>query len=134
MTSAFLALQLWLNKPAREIDYLVVPFDQIFHAVVSGAVEVGLIIHEGQLTYRDQGLQLCEDLGVWWGRENDGAAAAAGRQRHSQTLRSRHAKLISDVLTSSIRYSLAHRSGSGAIRRRSRATWAMGPTDSWACM
>src|SRR5438270_7500174 len=48
MTSAFLALQLWLGKSAREFDYVVVPFDQIFSAVRSGAAEVGLIIHEGQ--------------------------------------------------------------------------------------
>src|ERR1700730_17622737 len=50
MTSAFLALQLWLGKPAKEFDYIVVPFDQIFKAVRSGAADVGLIIHEGQLT------------------------------------------------------------------------------------
>src|SRR5213082_2643951 len=49
MTSAFLALQLWLGKPAKEFDFVVVPFDQIFQAVRSGAAEVGLIIHEGQL-------------------------------------------------------------------------------------
>jgi len=109
MTSAFLALQLWLNKPAREIDYLVVPFDQIFHAVVSGAVEVGLIIHEGQLTYRDQGLQLCEDLGVWWGRENDGLPLPLGGNVIHKRFDPATRKLISDVLTSSIRYSLAHR-------------------------
>src|SRR5476651_2339213 len=48
MTSAFLALQLWLGKPARAFDFVVVPFDQIFDAVRSGAAEVGLIIHEGQ--------------------------------------------------------------------------------------
>src|SRR5271155_202085 len=51
MTSAFLALQLWLGKPAAELDCVVVPFDQIFRAVRSGEAEVGLIIHEGQLTY-----------------------------------------------------------------------------------
>ena len=79
MTSAFLALQLWLGKPAREFDYIVVPFDQIFQAVRSGQAEVGLIIHEGQLTYRNEGLQVCEDLGVWWGRENRRLAAAFGR-------------------------------------------------------
>src|SRR4026207_445252 len=49
MTSAFLALQLWLGKPAREFRYVVVPFDQIFEAVRAGKAEVGLIIHEGQL-------------------------------------------------------------------------------------
>src|SRR5688572_9487343 len=72
MTSAFLALQLWLEKPAREFDFIVVPFDQIFAAVRDGRADIGLIIHEGQLTYRDQGLELCEDLGIWWGRTQDG--------------------------------------------------------------
>src|SRR6266446_4157592 len=57
MTSAFLALQLWLSKPARELHYLVVPFDQIFRTVRSGQADVGLIIHEGQLTYQNEGLQ-----------------------------------------------------------------------------
>src|ERR1700734_2009187 len=49
MTSAFLALQLWLGKPASEFDFVVVPFDQIFKAVRSGQADVGPIIHEGQL-------------------------------------------------------------------------------------
>src|ERR1039458_5856998 len=48
MTSAFLALQLWLGKPASEFDYLVVPFDQIFATVRSGRADIGLIIHEGR--------------------------------------------------------------------------------------
>src|SRR5947209_2782359 len=48
MTSAFLALQLWLDKPAEQIDFLLVPFDQIFRAVRSGNADVGLLIHEGQ--------------------------------------------------------------------------------------
>src|SRR5208282_6944907 len=78
MTSAFLALQLWLGKPAKEIDYLVVPFDQIFAAVRSGRADVGLFIHEGQLTYQKEGLQVCEDLGVWWGRENEGLPLPLG--------------------------------------------------------
>ena len=67
MTSAFLALQLWLGKPARELNYIVVPFDQIFAAIKSGIADVGLIIHEGQLTYQNEGLVVCEDLGIWWG-------------------------------------------------------------------
>src|SRR5512146_2938107 len=50
MTSAFLALQLWLGKSAKEFDYVVVPFDQVFTAVRAGTADVGLIIHEGQLT------------------------------------------------------------------------------------
>src|SRR5215468_2268985 len=78
MTSAFLALQLWLGKPAKEFNFVVVPFDQIFQAVRSGAADVGLIIHEGQLTYQNEGLVVCEDLGKWWGRENDGLPLPLG--------------------------------------------------------
>src|SRR6478752_3665583 len=78
MTSAFLALQLWLEKPARELNTVIVPFDQIFAAVREGKAEVGLIIHEGQLTYKNEGLVVCEDLGVWWGRENDGLPLPLG--------------------------------------------------------
>src|SRR4051794_40471046 len=56
MTSAFLALQLWLGLAAEQFDHVVVPFDKIFEAVRSGAADVGLIIHEGQLTYQNEGL------------------------------------------------------------------------------
>ena len=109
MTSAFLALQLWLNQPARELDCLVVPFDQIFAAVRDGRAEVGLIIHEGQLTYQQQGLQMCEDLGAWWGRTNEGLPLPLGgnviHKRFPPAIR----RTVSDVLTASIQYSLDHR-------------------------
>ena len=109
MTSAFLALQLWLGKPAKDFNCVVVPFDKIFQAVRSGAADVGLIIHEGQLTYQNEGLQVCEDLGVWWGRENDGLPLPLGgnviHKRFEPTLR----KTISDILTASIQFSLDHR-------------------------
>src|SRR5512141_335665 len=59
MTSAFLALQLWLERPAADFRYIVVPFDQIFAAVRNGEADAGLIIHEGQLTYLKEGLQVC---------------------------------------------------------------------------
>jgi len=78
MTSAFLALQLWLGLPASQLNFIVVPFDEIFRAVRSGQADVGLIIHEGQLTYRNEGLEVCEDLGIWWGRENDGLPLPLG--------------------------------------------------------
>ena len=109
MTSAFLALQLWLGRPAKHFDYIVVPFDEIFSAVRDGRAEVGLIIHEGQLTYQNEGLVLCEDLGVWWGRENNGLPLPLGgnviHKRHEPKTR----KLISEVLTASIQFSLDHR-------------------------
>ena len=109
MTSAFLALQLWLGRPAKEFNHVVVPFDQIFQAVRSGAADVGLIIHEGQLTYQNEGLQVCEDLGVWWGREHDGLPLPLGgnviHKRFAPPVR----KTISDILTASIQFSLDHR-------------------------
>ena len=109
MTSAFLALQLWLGKPGREFKFIVVPFDQIFAAVRSGRADVGLIIHEGQLTYRNEGLQLCEDLGAWWGRENDGLPLPLGGNVIHKRFDAQTRKTISDILTASIRFSLDHR-------------------------
>ena len=54
------------------------PFDQIFQAVRTGAAEVGLIIHEGQLTFKTKGLTVCEDLGAWWEGDNDGLPLPLG--------------------------------------------------------
>jgi len=109
MTSAFLALQLWLGKSGQEFSFTLVPFDQIFQAVREGSADVGLIIHEGQLTFRDQGLELCADLGVWWGQENDGLPLPLGgnviHKRHAPELRKR----VSDLLSASIQFSLDHR-------------------------
>src|SRR3989442_14255219 len=109
MTSAFLALQLWLGKPAKEFNHVVVPFDQIFMAVRSGQADVGLIIHEGQLTYQNEGLVMCEDLGVWWGRENDGLPLPLGGNVIHKRFDRATRKTISDILTASIQFSLDHR-------------------------
>ena len=109
MTSAFLALQLWLGKSAKELDCVVVPFDQIFSAVKKGVADAGLIIHEGQLTYQKEGLVVCEDLGVWWGKENGGLPLPLGgnviHKRFPPDIR----KTISRILTASIQFSLDHR-------------------------
>ena len=109
MTSAFLALQLWLGKPAKEFNFVVVPFDQIFQAVRSGQADVGLIIHEGQLTYQNEGLVVCEDLGVWWGKQNDGLPLPLGGNVIHKRFDRATRKQISDVLTASIQFSLDHR-------------------------
>lgn len=109
MTSAFLALQLWLGCSSSEFNYVVVPFDQIFKTVQSGQADVGLIIHEGQLTWQKEGLQVCEDLGAWWKGENEGLPLPLGgnviHKRFSPTKR----KQVSDILTTSIQFSLDHR-------------------------
>jgi 1,4-dihydroxy-6-naphthoate synthase len=109
MTSAFLALQLWFEQPAKNLNYVVVPFDQIFQAVREGKADAGLIIHEGQLTYRDQGLELCEDLGLWWNRTQDGLPLPLGGNVIHKRFSSADRKTISDLLTRSIQYSLDHR-------------------------
>src|SRR5258706_10658476 len=109
MTSAFLALQLWAGKSERELNLLVVPFDQIFKAVRSGAADVGLIIHEGQLTYQQEALVVCEDLGAWWGRENEGLPLPLGGNVVHKRFAPESRKTISAILTESIRYSLEHR-------------------------
>src|SRR5262249_36902899 len=62
LTTAFLALQLFYPS----VQYVVVPFDEIQDQVRDGEVEAGLLIHEGQLTYADEGLKKVIDLGEWW--------------------------------------------------------------------
>ena len=110
MTSAFLALQLWLEQPAERIQYTIVPFDKIFDAVNRGEADVGLIIHEGQLTFENEGLECCEDLRVWWGRENDGLPLPLGGNVIHKRIESDERKVVSDILENSIRYSLDNRS------------------------
>ena len=109
MTSAFLALQLWLGKPAKEFNYIVAPFDQIFRAVKSGQADVGLIIHEGQLTYKNEGLVVCEDLGAWWNGQNDGLPLPLGGNVIHKKFPADARRNISGILTASIQYSLDHR-------------------------
>jgi len=109
MTSAFLALQLWLGKSATEFDFVVVPFDEIFAAVRSGTADVGLIIHEGQLTWQKEGLTVCEDLGAWWKREHDGLPLPLGGNVIHKRFNPEVRRSISCILTASIQYSLDHR-------------------------
>src|SRR6476659_7586385 len=68
LTTAFLTLKLLFESIGKKdaLRYEVVPFDEIIPAVAAGKFDAGLIIHEGQLTFRNQGLHLVIDLGVWW--------------------------------------------------------------------
>src|SRR5580658_1980693 len=66
LTTAFLALQLCLGKAGEAFKAIPVHFDEIPRFVKDGKADAGLIIHEGQLTYRQLGLQLVVDLGAWW--------------------------------------------------------------------
>lgn len=104
MTSAYLELRLAIG----EFEPVVVPFDQIIERVVSGEFPAGLIIHEGQLTYQDQGLHSCLELGIWWDELTGGLPLPLG----ANTINKRHGDAMPDIariLENSIRYGLDHR-------------------------
>jgi 1,4-dihydroxy-6-naphthoate synthase len=105
MTSAFLAAQLFLGP---DFDYVVVPFDEIFDAVRTGKVDVGLIIHEGQLTYARDGFELVLDLGVWW-KHRTGLPLPLGGNVVRKDIPPAIRKELSDILHESIAFGLEHR-------------------------
>lgn len=109
MTSAFLALQLYLGKPDAQLNTVVVPFDAIFEAIHDGKADVGVIIHEGQLTYQDAGLTLSEDLGKWWFQETDGLPLPLGGNAIRRDLGMETIRELSHILKRSIQYGLDHR-------------------------
>jgi 1,4-dihydroxy-6-naphthoate synthase len=105
MTTAFLTLRLLLPGG---FEYEVVPFDQIIGAVASGKYDAGLIIHEGQLTFQNQGLHLVVDLGVWW-QEKTGLPLPLGGNVVRRDLGPELMHRISELFKQSIRYALDHR-------------------------
>ena len=104
LTTAYLALKLYQPECLTE----VVPFDQIEDAVHLGDVDVGLLIHEGQLTYGDSGLHLWGDLGAWWMSEN-GLPLPLGGNAVRRDLGPQLIAQIGRDLRASIVYGLAHR-------------------------
>ncbi|HHG75304.1 MqnA/MqnD/SBP family protein [Persephonella sp.] len=107
LTSAFLALELYLGT--KDFNYEVIPFDQIIQAVKQGKVDAGLIIHEGQLTYQDEGLVCIVDLGKWWYEKTGGLPLPLGGNVIRKDLGEDVMKEISEILRESIKYSLEHR-------------------------
>jgi len=104
MTSAFLALQLYLG----EFEHVVVPFDQIFNEVKAGKEAVGLIIHEGQLTYAAAGFRKLLDLGQWW-KEETGLPLPLGGNVLRKDLPPDVSRVLAQIIRESIDYGLAHR-------------------------
>jgi 1,4-dihydroxy-6-naphthoate synthase len=104
MTTAFLTLRLLLG----EFAYDVLPFDEIIAAVAAGKYEAGLIIHEGQLTFQNQGLHLVVDLGAWW-QQKTGMPLPLGGNVVRRDLGPELMHRISEYLKQSIRYALDHR-------------------------
>lgn len=110
LTTAYLALRMCLGK---DFSHVVVPFDQILDAVEAGqfagqAIEAGLIIHEGQLTYGERKLQLSVDLGQWWFDET-GLPLPLGANAIRKDLGMDVMRDVNRLLKESIGYGLAHR-------------------------
>jgi len=104
LTTAFLVFRLF----APGARWKVMPFDKIQDAVAAGKVDAGLIIHEGQLTYREQKLHRVQDLGEWWGMET-GLPLPLGGNALRRDLDRETASICCDVLRDTVQYALDHR-------------------------
>lgn len=105
MTSAYLALRMFRPDVRTE----TVPFDRIIEHVAAGRADVGLIIHEGQLTYSAEGLHLVADLGEWWAAETGGLPLPLGGNVIRRDLGDDLIRRVSRLLRQSIAYGLEHR-------------------------
>src|SRR2546430_3708756 len=105
LTTAFLALRLF--DPS--VQYTVLPFDKIQQAVHAGEVEAGLLIHEGQITWADEGLKKIVDLGEWWAERTGGLPLPLGGNVIRRDLGPVAIAEISRMLHDSIAYALSHR-------------------------
>ena len=110
LTTAFLTLKLLYASmgAADKLTFGVVPFDEIIPAVQSGKYDAGLIIHEGQLTFQNQGLHLVVDLGVWW-QDRTGLPLPLGGNVVRKDLGIDTMQRVSKLIKQSIQYSLDHR-------------------------
>jgi 1,4-dihydroxy-6-naphthoate synthase len=104
MTTAWLALKLFEPEVIGE----VVPFDRILEEVQKGKYEAGLLIHEGQLTYREEGLHKVVDLGEWW-QERTGLPLPLGGNVIRRDLGPELIEQICGDIKKSIQYGLDHR-------------------------
>ena len=104
LTTAYLALKLF----APTVETEVVPFDQIIPQILEGKYEAGLIIHEGQLSYGQQGLQKVVDLGKWW-RDMTGLPLPLGGNAIRRALGAETIANVNRALRDNIQYALDHR-------------------------
>lgn len=104
LTSAFLALRIY----NQDFEYVVVPFDEIIETVQKGKADAGLLIHEGQLFYKQVGLAKVLDLGEWW-HEKTGLPLPMGGNVIRRDLGEDLMKKVSECLHKSIVYSMEHR-------------------------
>ncbi len=105
LTTAFLTLRLF--DPS--VEWVVMPFDEIQDKVRNGEVAAGLLIHEGQLTYQDEGLKKVVDLGEWWAERTKGLPLPLGGNVIRRDLGAPTISTLSRLLHDSIAYALEHR-------------------------
>ena len=105
LTTAFLTLRIY----HPDVNYVVMPFDRIQDAVRYGEVAAGLLIHEGQLTYEDEGLKKIVDLGEWWNERTGGLPLPLGGNVIRRDLGADAIRKVSRLLHESIAYALNHR-------------------------
>jgi 1,4-dihydroxy-6-naphthoate synthase len=105
LTTAYLALRIY--EP--DFEYVIVPFDQIEAFVADGKADAGLLIHEGQLTYADNGLTKVVDLGEWWADRTGGLPLPLGGNIIRRDLGPEMIAKVSKLLHDSIAYALSHR-------------------------
>jgi 1,4-dihydroxy-6-naphthoate synthase len=105
LTTAFLALRLF----DPNVQYVVMPFDRIQEAVHAGDVQAGLLIHEGQLTWADEGLKKIVDLGEWWSDRTGGLPLPLGGNVIKRELGDETIRTLSRLLHDSIAFGLHHR-------------------------
>ena len=105
LTTAYLALKLY----EKNFTHVVVPFDEIEQFVLDGKADAGLLIHEGQLTYGDNGLRKIVDLGEWWSARTGGLPLPLGGNIIRRDLGPAMIAKVSKLLHDSIAYALSHR-------------------------
>ena len=107
LTTAALVTRLWFAR--AKIQALQVPFDKVADVVLSGKARAGVLIHEGQLTYRDLGLVRVRDFGQWWAEETEGLPLPLGGNGIRRDIPLAMAQKIALDLKRSIAYALGHR-------------------------
>jgi len=105
LTSAALTLKMW-NPSLQTVIY---GFDEIMPAISTGEVDAGVVIHEGQLTWREEGFAKLVDLGVWWAEETGGLPLPLGGNVIRRDIGKEKMARVAALLKDSIEFSLANR-------------------------
>lgn len=111
-TTAWLACQIMLAEHGltkHDVDWSFVMFDEIIPRVAAGEYDAGLIIHEGQITYENQQLELVIDLGAWWTQTRGLPLPLGANAIRRDLVKSGEAGDVCRILLNSIRYALDHR-------------------------